>query len=136
MKTFSDALTQLGARACGPRSTITCKAGSELADSNVRDKDMKLKDKVAIVTGGARGIGAAIVERYVAEGARVAIADLLIDQAEETARRHGDRAFAVALDVTKRDSSRRAAILSSLAQAGSTFSSTTPASLIWALSSK
>ena len=34
---------------------------------------MKLKDKVAIVTGGARGIGAAIVDRYVAEGARVAI---------------------------------------------------------------
>ena len=37
---------------------------------------MKLKDKVAIVTGGARGIGAAIVDRYVAEGARVAVADI------------------------------------------------------------
>ena len=37
---------------------------------------MKLKDKVAIVTGGARGIGAAIVDRYVAEGARVAVADV------------------------------------------------------------
>ena len=62
---------------------------------------MKLKDKIAIVTGGARGIGAAIVERFVAEGARVVVADLLIAQAEETTRRHGDRAFAIELDVTK-----------------------------------
>ena len=62
---------------------------------------MKLKDKVALVTGGARGIGAAIADRYVAEGARVAIADISLAQAEETAARHGDKAFAVALDVTK-----------------------------------
>ena len=38
---------------------------------------MKLKDKVAIVTGGARGIGAAVGARYAAEGARVVIADIL-----------------------------------------------------------
>jgi NAD(P)-dependent dehydrogenase (short-subunit alcohol dehydrogenase family) len=31
---------------------------------------MKLKDKIALVTGGARGIGAAIADRYVDEGAR------------------------------------------------------------------
>ncbi len=37
---------------------------------------MKLKDKVALVTGGARGIGAAIVDRCLAEGAPVAIADI------------------------------------------------------------
>ena len=34
---------------------------------------MKLKNKVAIVTGGSRGIGFAIVDRYVKEGAKVAI---------------------------------------------------------------
>jgi glucose 1-dehydrogenase len=37
---------------------------------------MKLRNKVAIVTGGARGIGLAIAKRYVAEGARVTIADI------------------------------------------------------------
>jgi NAD(P)-dependent dehydrogenase (short-subunit alcohol dehydrogenase family) len=62
---------------------------------------MKLKDKVALVTGGARGIGAAIADRYVAEGARVAVADISLAHAEETAARHGDKAVAVALDVAK-----------------------------------
>src|ERR1700760_996944 len=62
---------------------------------------MKLRDKVALITGGARGIGAAIADRYVAEGARVAIADITLGQAEETAARHGDKAIALALDVTK-----------------------------------
>jgi glucose 1-dehydrogenase len=37
---------------------------------------MQLENKVAIITGGARGIGLAIAKRYVAEGARVTIADV------------------------------------------------------------
>lgn len=65
---------------------------------------MKLSGNVAVVTGGARGIGRAIVERYVAEGATVAIADILADEANALAATLGGKAFAVALDVTKLDS--------------------------------
>ena len=64
----------------------------------------ELDGKVAFVTGGARGIGAAIVDRYVAEGARVSVADVDPDAARKTAAGHGDRAAAVRLDVTQRAS--------------------------------
>jgi acetoin reductase-like protein len=65
---------------------------------------MRLQDKVAVVTGGARGIGRAIARRYVEEGATVALADLLAEEAEATARELGERAFAVPLDVTRQES--------------------------------
>ena len=65
---------------------------------------MKLKDKVAVVTGGARGIGAAISRRYAREGARVVVADVLEAEAAATADVIGGGAFAVSLDVTKRAS--------------------------------
>jgi acetoin reductase-like protein len=65
---------------------------------------MRLKDKVAIVTGGARGIGAAICRRYADEGARVAVADLLEEEANALAEEIGRGAFGVRLDVTQRRS--------------------------------
>jgi D-sorbitol dehydrogenase (acceptor) len=65
---------------------------------------MKLEGKVAIVTGGARGIGAAICRRYADEGARVVVADVLQNEADALAREIGRGAFAVELDVTRRAS--------------------------------
>jgi 3-hydroxybutyrate dehydrogenase len=65
---------------------------------------MKLKDKVCIVTGAARGIGEGIARRFIEEGARVAIADLDREAAEETAARLSaiglGTAIGVAMDVT------------------------------------
>ncbi|TIV67508.1 MAG: L-iditol 2-dehydrogenase [Mesorhizobium sp.] len=60
---------------------------------------MKLKDKVAVVTGGAQGIGAAIVRGFAEEGAHVVIADLGADKAEALARELGGRVTALQLDV-------------------------------------
>ena len=65
---------------------------------------MKLAGKTAVVTGGARGIGRAIVSRYVAEGARVAIADISNPGEAEIAAEYGDQAMFVTLDVTSRAS--------------------------------
>jgi 3-hydroxybutyrate dehydrogenase len=43
---------------------------------------MSINGKICIVTGAASGIGLAIARRYVADGAKVAIADLNIDAAQ------------------------------------------------------
>jgi len=66
--------------------------------------DLGLKDKVAIVTGSARGLGAAIARRLAEEGAKVVIADILREQAEVTTaclRDAGLQAHCVVGDITK-----------------------------------
>ena len=63
---------------------------------------MRLKDQVAIVTGAASGFGAEIARQYVAEGAKVAVADINAAGAQEVAKSLGDKAIAVTCDVTKR----------------------------------
>ena len=59
-----------------------------------------LEGRKALVTGGGRGIGLAIVRAFVREGARVAVTDLDLGAAEAAAGEHGDRARAFRLDVT------------------------------------
>ena len=67
---------------------------------------LPLQDKVAVVTGAASGIGKDIAKEFLANGAKVAIADLNIDAANATALEFdpsGERAMGVAMDVTQED---------------------------------
>ncbi len=64
---------------------------------------MRLKDKVAIVTGAGGGFGEGIAESYVAEGARVAVVDIRGDAAQAVAARLGKAAIAIAADVGNAD---------------------------------
>lgn len=63
---------------------------------------LDLHGKVAIVTGAASGIGKGIARRLAAEGAKVVIADLNSDAAEQTAQELGDDAMGVTVDVANR----------------------------------
>ena len=65
---------------------------------------MQLKDRVAIVTGGGKGIGKHYCQALVREGARVAVTDIDEKAARNTARELGDAGFealAIAVDVSK-----------------------------------
>lgn len=78
---------------------------------------MRLENKVAVITGGARGIGRAIATRYAAEGARVVVADINGAEAETVAGEIGHGAIGVGLDVTKQ-ASIDAMVASVVARAG------------------
>jgi len=77
----------------------------------------RLAGKSALVTGAARGIGFGFAERYLAEGATVAIADINLSAAKEAAAALGAGAYAVQLDVSDQ-ASIDAAIAAVVAQAG------------------
>jgi NAD(P)-dependent dehydrogenase (short-subunit alcohol dehydrogenase family) len=64
---------------------------------------MRLKDKVAIITGGAHGMGEAEARLFAREGAKVVVADVLADDAEVVAgaiRAKGGEATSAKIDVT------------------------------------
>jgi 3-oxoacyl-[acyl-carrier protein] reductase len=63
---------------------------------------MRLKDKVAIVTGGASGFGEGMVRRFAEEGAKVVVADLNTKAAERVAQEVGANAVAVTTDVSQK----------------------------------
>ncbi len=65
---------------------------------------MRLEGKTAIVTGGAQGFGGGIVDKFIAEGARVLVADINEEGARTKAAEAGNAATACHVDVAKADS--------------------------------
>ena len=80
----------------------------------------RLQNKVALITGGASGMGLATAEYFCREGAAVTLADTQAEQAEQAAarlRQQGQRALAVACDVTQ-SSQVRAAVEATVREFG------------------
>ena len=69
--------------------------------------DIRLDDKTALVTGAASGIGRAIAEGMYEAGAKVIVADINLERAQETAAALGSRAIAMAVDVSNVEACRQ-----------------------------
>lgn len=64
----------------------------------------RLLNKIAIITGSARGIGKTFAEYYIKEGAKVAICDINFELAKNVSKELGQNSFPFRLDVSKRES--------------------------------
>lgn len=64
---------------------------------------MRLKEKITLITGAARGIGEAIASLFIQEGATVIITDIQHDLGKAVADRLGDNAHYLKLDVSKKE---------------------------------
>lgn len=65
---------------------------------------MRLQGKTALITGAARGIGLEFARAYIAEGARVALADINAEAVAKSAAALGPQAIGIQMDVTRQDS--------------------------------
>src|SRR5262249_28906357 len=77
-----------------------------------RSTTMRLKDKVAIITGGSQGIGREYALRFAREGATVVIGDIRKAQAEEVVQEIanlGGQGLALGIDVSKEEDTKRLA---------------------------
>ncbi len=81
---------------------------SQISQADIGDLTVRHDGRVAVVTGGASGIGAAIAHLLGGQGARVAVLDQDLDAARDTAGSVGDGARAYAADVSDAESVRRA----------------------------
>src|ERR1700704_5043649 len=81
-------------------STVTVNVGAEWR--SLQERIMKrFNNRTVIVTGGARGMGASFAGGFVAEGANVVIADILVHEGQTLADEFGERAIFSRLDVTR-----------------------------------
>src|SRR5438552_12071521 len=74
--------------------------------SNRRRAMGDLENRVVIITGGARGIGLGIAEAVADQGACVVLADILEEEAKESAKKLGNGHFGIKHDVRKADSAK------------------------------
>jgi len=67
-----------------------------------------LEGQVALVTGGSSGIGRAVVDRYIEEGARVGVVDLVKERLDELSAQYGNKIVCIEGDVTELEPNKRA----------------------------